>query len=67
MPVSAQVSDVQTSRRPSLCQESWSDDVLAWMIDIPGTGGNGPWGLRGHKSTRPITREFALCHVGDTE
>ena len=36
--------------------DTLSDDVLAWMIDIPGTGGNGPWGLRGHESTRPVTR-----------
>ena len=47
--------------------DTLSDDVLAWMIDIPGTGGNGPWGIRGHESTRPVTREFALYYFGDAE
>jgi len=47
--------------------DTLSDDVLAWMIDIPGTGENGPWGLRGHESTRPVTREFALYRFGDAE
>jgi hypothetical protein len=40
--------------------DSLSDDVLAWLIDIPGTDIDGPRGLRCHPSTRPITREFAL-------
>lgn len=47
--------------------DALSDDVLAWMIDIPGTDGNGPSGLRGHESTRPITRQFALYHFGNAE
>lgn len=47
--------------------DTLSDDVLAWMIDIPGTGGNGPWGIRGHESTRPVTREFTLYYFGDAE
>ncbi len=47
--------------------DTLSDDVLAWMIDIPGAGGNGPWGIRGHESTRPVTREFALYYFGDAE
>jgi hypothetical protein len=44
-----------------------SDDALAWMIDIPGAGYNGPRGLRSHESTRPITHEFTLYHFGDVE
>jgi hypothetical protein len=43
--------------------DSVSDDVLAWMIDIPGADIDGPLGLRFHPSTRPITREFALCRL----
>jgi hypothetical protein len=43
--------------------DSLSDDVLAWMIDIPGAGLDGPRGLRSHPSTRPITREFALYRL----
>ena len=34
--------------------EALGDDVLGWMIDIPGTGVDGPYGLRFHKSSRPI-------------
>jgi hypothetical protein len=45
--------------------DALGDDVLAWLIDIPGTGGYGPWGLRGHESTRPVTRQFALYHFGN--
>jgi hypothetical protein len=40
--------------------DSLSDDVLAWMIDIPDTDIDSPQGLRFHPSTRPITREFTL-------
>ena len=47
--------------------DALNDEVLAWMIDIPGAGGNGPRGLRGHESTRPITREFALYLFDDAE
>jgi hypothetical protein len=47
--------------------DSLSDDVLAWMIDIPGTDIDGPRGLRSHPSTRPITREFALYRLNPDE
>jgi hypothetical protein len=40
--------------------EALGDDVLGWMIDIPGTGVDGPYGLRFHKSSRPIVRELSL-------
>jgi hypothetical protein len=40
--------------------EALSDDVLGWMIDIPGTGVDGPYGLRFHESARPIIRKFSL-------
>jgi len=43
--------------------DSLGDDVLAWMIDMPGTDIDGPLGLRFHPSTRPITREFALYRL----
>jgi hypothetical protein len=36
------------------------DDVLGWMIDIPGAGIDGPRGLRSHQVTRPVIREFTL-------
>lgn len=45
--------------------DSLSDDVLAWMIDIPGTGIDGPQGLRSHPSTCPVTREFTLYRLGN--
>jgi hypothetical protein len=47
--------------------DSLSDDVLAWVIDIPGTLADGPLGLRFHPSTRPITREFTLYLLGPEE
>lgn len=37
-----------------------SDEALAWLIDIPGVGPDGPRGLRSHSATKPITREFEL-------
>jgi hypothetical protein len=36
------------------------DDALAWLIDIPGAGPDGPRGLRSHSATHPIIREFEL-------
>jgi hypothetical protein len=39
-----------------------SDEALAWLIDIPGAGPDGPRGLRSHGATEPIVREFEL-HV----
>lgn len=47
--------------------DSLSDDVLGWMIDIPGADIDGPRGLRSHPSTHPITREFTLYLLGDVE
>jgi hypothetical protein len=47
--------------------DSLGDDVLAWMIDVPGTCIDGPRGLRFHPSTRPITREFALYRLNADE
>jgi len=43
--------------------EALSDDVLGWMIDIPGTGVDGPCGLRFHESARPVIREFSLYRL----
>jgi hypothetical protein len=37
-----------------------SDEALAWLIDIPGAGPDGPRGLRSHSATNPIIREFEL-------
>lgn len=39
------------------------DDVLSWMIDIPGAGIDGPRGLRSHEVTRPIIRKFTLYRL----
>lgn len=47
--------------------DSLSDDVLAWLIDVPGTDIDGPLGLRSHPSTRPITREFTPYLLGPDE
>jgi len=43
--------------------DSLTDNVLAWMIDIPGADIDGLLGLRCHPSTRPVTREFALYRL----
>jgi hypothetical protein len=37
-----------------------SDEALAWLIDIPSVGPDGPRGLRSHSATKPVTREFEL-------
>jgi hypothetical protein len=38
-----------------------SDDVLRWLIDMPGAGVNGPYGLRHHReATAPIVRSISL-------
>lgn len=33
-----------------------SDEVLEWLIDMPGGGVDGPHGLRFHEASRPISR-----------
>jgi hypothetical protein len=40
--------------------DALGDEVLAWIIDIPGTGTDGPCGLRDHRSTSPLVRDFEL-------
>lgn len=38
-----------------------SDDVLHWLIDMPGAGIDGPYGLRDHReATAPIVRRISL-------
>lgn len=37
-----------------------SDEALAWLVDIPGAGQDGPKGLRYHDVTDPLIREFEL-------
>lgn len=40
--------------------DALSDEALAWMIDLPGPGTDGPRGLRYHDSTKPLVRDFEL-------
>jgi hypothetical protein len=54
--IDALLSDLQAP-------DSLSDDVLAWMIDIPGTDIDGPRGLRSHPCIRPVMREFAFYRL----
>lgn len=37
-----------------------SDDALGWLIDVPNEDPDGPRGLRYHRATRPLIREFEL-------
>jgi hypothetical protein len=37
-----------------------SDKALAWLIDVPGAGPDGPRGLRSHSATDPIICGFEL-------
>ena len=47
--------------------DSLSDNGLAWIIEIPSAGTDGPQGLRSHPSTRPIARQFTLYRLGNKE
>lgn len=40
--------------------DNLSDDALNWLIDVPPTDAGQVVGLRFHKATRPIVREFEL-------
>jgi hypothetical protein len=63
LPAPYQAKGIDALLRDLQEPDSLSDDVLAWMIDIPGADLDGPRGLRSHPSTRPITREFALYRL----
>jgi hypothetical protein len=44
-----------------------SDEAMAWLIDIPGAGSDGPRGLRDHNATKPIVREFELYDLAASD